>query len=128
MRTPVGKDATLLSRSGAQELFGSPRAHQLRASADAALSGKRRTTCWLLAFFVALLTLLAAPTAHAEVELPSSDSAEPIVASADQANRWQQGNHDVWVLRGNCVIQHGAVTARSNGAVLWIKQLPTQLP
>lgn len=82
----------------------------------------------LLTWLCGLLSLVASPNARAAVELPSSDSAQPIVVIADEANRWTQGQHDVWLLRGNCVIQHGTVTARSNSAVLWIKQLPTETP
>ena len=39
---------------------------------------------------------------------------------ADQANRWQEGVGEVWVLRGQCEVAQGSVTARGREAVLWV--------
>ncbi len=67
--------------------------------------------CWLLA-----------EAASAQVELPAARPGEPIVISAERANRWRQGQYDVWLLRGNCTIHQGANRCRSRDAVLWVKQ------
>ena len=39
---------------------------------------------------------------------------------ADQANRWQEGLSEVWILRGQCEVAQGIVTARGREAVLWV--------
>lgn len=67
----------------------------------------------------AILLLLAAPLA-AEVQLPAWNAADPIAITAQAGNQWQLGSYEVWVLRGNCVIQQGQSSARSREAVLWI--------
>lgn len=64
---------------------------------------------------------LAASAASAQIELPAGKPSEPIVVSAERANRWRQGQYDVWLLRGNCTIQQGANLCRSRDAVLWVK-------
>ncbi len=73
------------------------------------------TPHWLPVVFL----LLASP-AVAQVQLPELNSAEPIVATAQAGNRWQLGSYEVWVLRGNCLIEQGKGYARCREAVLWI--------
>ena len=58
--------------------------------------------------------------ARAAVSLPEASQSEPIWASADAANRWQQGSYEVWVLRGHCRIVQGTSVAQCGEAVLWI--------
>jgi hypothetical protein len=70
------------------------------------------------AFFI-LHFLLATPAA-AEVQLPPANAAEPIRITAQAGNHWQAGSFDVWILRGNCVIEQGKAVANSGEAVLWI--------
>ncbi len=55
---------------------------------------------------LSLLLLFAAPAA-AQVQLPELSAAEPISITAQAGNQWQLGSYEVWVLRGNCVIQQG---------------------
>ena len=63
----------------------------------------------------------------AQVRLPDPSLAEPITVSAQAGNQWQLGAYEVWVLRGDCVIQQGQGYARSREAVLWIQRAePTQ--
>ena len=71
-----------------------------------------------LQFFL-LCVWLATPVA-AQVQLPEWNAAEPIHISAQAGNRWQTGSYEVWVLRGDCVIQQGEGCAKSQEAVLWI--------
>jgi len=75
--------------------------------------------------------LLAATEVQAQIELPPADPDEPIVISARRANRWRQGQYDVWLLGGECTIHQGANRCRSRDAVLWIKRderTPAALP
>ena len=58
--------------------------------------------------------------ARAEVQLPESLSADPIVVTAEAANHWRQGENDLWIVRGNCRIQQGKLDARCGEGVLWI--------
>ena len=72
------------------------------------------------AFFILHSFFLLAAPAAAEVQLPELNPAEPIIITAQAGNQWQLGSYEVWVLRGNCVIQQGKGYARSREAVLWI--------
>jgi hypothetical protein len=77
-----------------------------------------------VARWLAAVLLVAATTTSAwgEVDLPSPDPGEAIVVAADAANRWTQGEYEVWLLRGRCSLKQGLVTARSDEAVLWIER------
>jgi hypothetical protein len=65
------------------------------------------------------------PSRAGEVALPQADPNEKITVMAGSAMRWREGAYDVWLLSGNCVIQQGASTARSEQAVLWIENNTT---
>ena len=54
--------------------------------------------------------------------MPQPDENQSIVFGADQANRWNQGAYEVWILHGHCFLSQGLTTARSNDAVLWIRR------
>lgn len=54
------------------------------------------------------------------VEQVASVNTEPITVAADWCCHWQQGNHEVWHLRGNCYINQGLTYGRAPEAVLWI--------
>jgi hypothetical protein len=75
-----------------------------------------------LSLLVAAIFACLSLTARAEVELPEPNRSDSITISADAANRWKSGAHDVWLLRGNCRIQQGAAEARCSEAVLWIER------
>ncbi|MBN1910128.1 MAG: LPS-assembly protein LptD [Pirellulales bacterium] len=62
----------------------------------------------------------------ADVRLPTSNEALPIEVTAQTAQRWTQGNEEVWVLRGKCQILQGGDTSTSDEAVVWINQTPGQ--
>ncbi len=68
--------------------------------------------------------LLALPAA-AQVQLPPLNTAESVRITAQAGNHWQTGSFDVWILRGNCVIQQGKAFATSSEAVLWIDRATT---
>ncbi len=79
-----------------------------------------------LQLLLAVLVFLASPAA-AEVQLPEGNTAEPISITAQAGNQWQLGAYEVWLLRGDCVIQQGQRWARSREAVLWIDRAePTE--
>ena len=61
-------------------------------------------------------------TARAEVELPVAAQANPVVVSAEAANRWQQGSYEVWLLRGNCRIVQGNDVIQCREAAVWVDQ------
>ncbi len=67
-----------------------------------------------------IAAVLSGAPAAAQIEMPQPDAAEPIVITAGAANYWQQGQYEVWVLRGNCRICQGSSSARASEAVLWI--------
>ena len=48
-----------------------------------------------------------------------------MLARARQANWWEEGEYQVWVLRGDCEITQANLTARSEEAVLWVKRPDT---
>ena len=47
---------------------------------------------------------------------------QTIVFGADQANRWNQGAYEVWILHGHCFLSQGLTTSRSDDAVLWVRR------
>ena len=70
---------------------------------------------------ILILGLLATPRASAaDIELPVAAPAAPIRIRAGGATHWPQGSYEVWVLRGDCRIEQGDVSARGSDAVLWI--------
>jgi hypothetical protein len=73
----------------------------------------------------AAVVLLATVSRAAEVALPMPRESAEVAASASQANWWEEGEYQVWVLRGNCEIIQANLTARSEEAVLWVKRPDT---
>ena len=59
-------------------------------------------------------------SAWGDVDLPDANHADPILISAEAANRWQQGSYEVWLLKGSCRIAQGADLVQCQEAVLWI--------
>jgi hypothetical protein len=55
-----------------------------------------------------------------EITGPAPRASAPIVVRAVQANRWQEGPTEVWMLRGECEISQDRQVARSRDAVLWV--------
>ncbi|MEI8376210.1 MAG: hypothetical protein WCJ35_25600 [Planctomycetota bacterium] len=68
---------------------------------------------------LALILLLPA-TLFAQVSLPEGNNVDPIVISAQAANRWQQGTYEVWLLRGDCRLVQGSDVAVCQEAMFWI--------
>ncbi len=67
-----------------------------------------------------LAILLAAGWARAEVELPVTSDLLSIEVHAPQAQRWQQGQYEVWLLTGGVKLAQGSVQTQSQEAVLWV--------
>ncbi|HBO43779.1 MAG TPA: organic solvent tolerance protein OstA [Planctomycetaceae bacterium] len=66
------------------------------------------------------MLLAGASPLLARVDLPPSSPTAPVTISAPSAERWIQGEYEVWVLRGGCRIVQGDDTATSQEAVVWI--------
>jgi hypothetical protein len=58
--------------------------------------------------------------AQEAITLPRVDDIAPIEVAADEAQHWQQGEYEVWYLRGSCHVQQGETEIRGPEAVLWI--------
>ncbi len=92
-----------------------------RQSERANLSLPLRTPHSALRILAWLLTLFLATTiSAADIELPVAAPTAPIRIRAGSATHWPQGSYEVWVLRGDCRIEQGDVSARGSDAVLWI--------
>ena len=68
-----------------------------------------RFSIFILHFAFCILLLLPLPP-RPRCNCPNSNAAEPIAISAQAGNQWQLGAYEVWVLRGDCVIQQGKAT------------------
>jgi hypothetical protein len=81
----------------------------------------------LLAAMLAGILSLPVASARAQIELPSSDLAAPIVITANTGFRWTQdvGVYETWVLSGNVRIQQGVTSAQAHDAVIWIDRTST---
>jgi len=67
-------------------------------------------------FFV----LFVVPCWSADIGAGNADPTQPITIAADWCSRWQQGEYEVYHLRGHCYINQGLTYARAPEAVLWI--------
>jgi hypothetical protein len=68
----------------------------------------------------ALLVLVLPNWLFAQINLPEENNVDPIVISAQAANRWQEGSYEVWLLRGDCRVGQGDDAAVCQEAVFWI--------
>ena len=73
----------------------------------------------------ALLLLLLPAMLRAEVNLPDGNNSEPILITAQAANRWQMDSYEVWILRGDVRFAQGDDVANSQEAVFWIDHAET---
>ncbi len=64
------------------------------------------------------LALASRSRALAQVELPPGNLSDRITIAADGGSHWTEGVYDVYLLHGNCYINH----ARSRDAVLWVER------
>jgi len=120
-RWATGKDADLLRHCRTKLPTATQRApHSARADAD--------TVRRLLVLCGAVLwgALAAATGSAAEILMPQPSQSEPITISAQRAERWMQGQYEVWVLSGGCRAVQGSQTATSNEAVLWVERTGPQ--
>lgn len=77
-----------------------------------------RVARWLA---VVVVMILGGVSARAgDVVMPQPGSNEPITISARRAQRWIQGEYEVWVLSGECRIAQGAQTAAAAEGVVWL--------
>ncbi|MCA9229234.1 MAG: hypothetical protein KDA57_01170 [Planctomycetales bacterium] len=60
-----------------------------------------------------------------DIGIVQSDPTLPITVSADGCSRWQQGEYEVYHLRGNCYLNQGLTYARAPEAVVWVDRPET---
>jgi hypothetical protein len=88
--------------------------------AASALRAVFRAALWAL--FGALIALAWSGLAHAQIDLPAGSLSDRIVVAADGGSHWTEGVYEVYLLSGNCYINHGLTYARSRQAVLWVER------
>jgi lipopolysaccharide export system protein LptA len=98
--------------------------HRLLAGTETRFCAEARRARWVRCRLAALLVAasLVASIAAAEIAMPRPRPSAEITVRAEQANWWHEGEYQVWVLRGECEIQQGNLTARSDEAVVWVKR------
>ena len=64
---------------------------------------------WLCGLILAW-HILTPRAALAQADLPAPDQHDPISVMAQHANHWTEGNYDVWLLKGNCLVAQGALS------------------
>ncbi|MFZ5829200.1 MAG: organic solvent tolerance protein OstA [Planctomycetota bacterium] len=69
------------------------------------------------------LSLAMPARAQAQVRLPDPSPWEAVSVWAESGCRWQQDGHDVWMLTGAVRIHQGDAVARSDEAVLWVRNV-----
>ena len=74
----------------------------------------------MLAVISAWLCFAVAPCLADDIGVAPADLRQPITIAADTCCHWQQGEYEVWHLRGHCFINQGLTYARAPEAVLWI--------
>jgi hypothetical protein len=97
-----------------------------------ALRPRRIRAIWLACCAISVLLLPNVfdcfPARAEEPTAPVSTLGEPITVAADWCCRWQQGNYEVWHLKGNVYINQGLTYARGPEAVLWIESRAANEP
>ncbi len=83
--------------------------------------------CCALIFSIAVVcsVLLAGPCWASDIGAAQSDPTQPITVAADWCRRWQQGEYEVYHLRGNCYVNQGLTYARAPEAMLWVDRSET---
>jgi hypothetical protein len=124
---PNVRDVTSLKAGPSDNVLAHARAPcASRAKPDAA----HRASAWQwhahgVVLVTALLCALFSPcarSARAQVDLPAGRMLDRITVAADGGTHWVEGVYDVYVLHGNCYINHGLTYARSQQAVLWVER------
>lgn len=59
---------------------------------------------------------------QAEVEIPLAPLDAPIVVQAEESTHWQEGQYEVWLLRGRCQVRQDEIVADARDAVIWVDQ------
>lgn len=93
-----------------------------RPAASTLRAGSRSAPAAAVSLLIVAVLAGAATDARAQIQLPRSDSTQPIRITAETASRWTEGVYEVWVLSGNCSIEQGADMARGQSAALWIER------
>lgn len=105
----IGKDAVTL------------RLHHAACEGSFPWEGERmRAAAGPIWWSLVLMLFSCADRACGEIDLPIADARAPITVTAQQAQRWQEGQYLVWLLHGQCEIQQGPVSVRGADAVLWV--------
>ncbi len=55
-----------------------------------------------------------------QIYFPATDQSEPIVVSAAQAQRWRQGQVDLWHFSGGVQVSQGAQQVSADQMVIWV--------
>jgi hypothetical protein len=69
---------------------------------------------------VVVISLFHPAALFAQLAMPASNNDAPIFITAQAANRWQQGDEEVWLLRGDCKLVQGNDAVVCREAVFWI--------
>ena len=113
----IGKDAEILNRSNDICRVGPTRARSLwRTSSRFALVQR------VVMLLVIATSSSGARPLRAEITPPSTSPNAPITIRATSGSRWYEGDYEVWSLRGDCTIEQGNVTGKSQAAVVWINR------
>lgn len=62
------------------------------------------------------------PGAWGDIQFPVPLRQAPITVRAERAQKWQEGQYEVWHLRDGCEIQQGDMRAYSSSAILWVER------
>lgn len=71
-----------------------------------------------------LILLLLTSASAVEIDLPPGNERVSIQIDAPSADRWQQGEYEVWQLSGGVRIRQGETLAQARDAVLWVDRAP----
>ena len=111
----VSKDARLLNRLACSTW---PR---LRSARVCVRQTDRFARPWLLRACLTLIVLLLTLRAHGEIQMPAAAAGDVIRFGASAAQRWREGDSEVWLLDGAAFIQQGATRAQADAAVVWVR-------
>jgi hypothetical protein len=75
----------------------------------------------LAAVWLACIACVASSVRAEEQPVAPGANPERVVIKADAAQRWNDGAHEIWLLRGHCQVQQGLTHARANEGVIWIE-------
>lgn len=114
------KDAVLLRQKGRLPSRTDGSRARFPRVVSAAIARAQRSVLWL--FAAACIVVGHAGTVRGQAELPAPEPSSSITITAAQGQRWMQGQTEVWLLEGDCVIAQGDNRASGNEAVVWVRE------